>query len=387
MREKLRLSDLNVLFVCMDMGHGTNCHRVLADVTTFHNLGGNPLLVCRKGSVLDTLAEQQDVRRHYLDVRGGWRSAVELFQFVRQLVKTEQLDLVHCYNYKPTLVLGFALKREARIPLVYTSNEDVGDLYLPFWHDYFITRVDQVLCFSAALGDRTMDILPLGGRQVGFTGAGLEHPHHPAAAPTGDVWKLCAYVRPDEDDIERFAPLFMALPLLELTGKRVVLSLATEGSWYQHPFYEKFKHAVLERGLEHHISFHPRSWGAETLTGHHLFVALETDVPFEDHELQALLHQVPALLPRTSARTHLLQGGTLGLTYKAGDVRELRARALEILENHTKFHAALGTALPDLTEKHHFDRYAGELLQLYERLSLQRLRFSLKRSGPFASRT
>lgn len=387
MREKLRLSDLNVLFVCLDMGHGTNCHRVLADVTTFHNLGGNPLLVCRKGSVLDHLAEQQDVRRHYLDVNGGWRAALELFKLVRHLMKTESLDLVHCYNYKPVLVLGLALKREVRIPLVYTSNEDVGELYSPFWHDYFITRVDQVLCFSAALGDRVMDILPLGGRRVGFTGAGLEHPHKPALAPTGDIWRICTYVRPDEDNIERFAPLFIALPLLELTGKRVILSLATEGSWYQHPFYEKFKHAVLERGLEHHINFHSKSWGGEALAGQHLFVALETDVPFEDHELQALLHQVPALLPRTSARTHLLEGGSLGLTYQPGDVRELRARALEILENHSKFHRALGAALPELTEKHHFDRYAGELLQLYERLTLQRLRFSLKRSGPFASRT
>ena len=387
MREKLRLSDLNVLFVCMDLGHGTNCHRVLADVTTFHNLGGNPLLVCRKGSVLDRLAEQQDVRRHYLDLRGGWRAALELFKLVRHLVKTEMLDLVHCYNYRPILVLGLALKREVRIPLVYTSNEDVGELYTPFWHDYFITRVDQVLCFSAALGDRVTDILPLGTRRVGFTGAGLEHPHRPALPPTGDVWRICTYVRPDEDDIERFTPIFIALPLLERAGKRVILSLVTEGSWYQHPFYEKFKHSVLERGLEHHINFHSKGWGAESLTGHHLFVALETDVPFEDHELQALLHQVPALLPRTSARTHLLQEGTLGLTYQPGDVRELRARALEILENHKKFHDALGTALPDLTEKHHFDRYAEELLLLYERLTLQRLRFSLKRSGPFASRT
>ena len=387
MREKLRLSDLNVLFVCMDQGHGTNCHRVLSDVTTFHNLGGNPLLVCRKGSALDKLAERHDIRRHYLDAAGGWRAGLALWRLVRQQVKSEQLDIVHCYNYKPLLVLGIALKRHVRIPLVYTSNEDVAELYRPFWHDYFITRVDQVLCFSQALGDRVLDVLPLGPRKVGFTGAGIEQTSKPVPPPSGNEWRICTYVKPDEEDLERYVPLFMALPLLSTPSHKVILSLATEGSWYQHPTYEKFKRAVLERGLEHHISFHPKSWGTATLSGQHLFISLPGVSPFEDHELLALLHQVPTLLPRTSARTHLLEGGTLGLTYQPGDVREIRVKAREILEHHGRFYAAIGSALPELTEKHHFERYVGDLFQLYERLSLQRLRFSLKRHGPFASRT
>lgn len=386
MREKLRLSDLSFLFVCMDQGHGTNCHRVLADVTTFHNLGGNPTLVCRKGSVLDRLAEQQDIRRHHLDLRGGWRAALELYKFVRQLVKIDALDLVHCYNYRPMLVLGLALKREERIPFVYTSNEDISELYHPFWHDYFVTRLDQVLCFSPALGDQVTDILPISGQRVGFTGAGLEQTFKALALPKTKGWRLCTYVSPEEENIDRFTPLFTALPLLHSPENPVLLSLATEGSWYQHPNYDKFKRAILERGLELLVSFHPKSWGAATLEGQHLFVGLESETPFEDFELQALLHQVPALLPRTAARTQLLESGTLGQTYAPGDVRELKTKAQHILKHHQSFHTALESAHAALMEKHHFDRYAGELLQLYERLSMQRLRFSLRRTGPFASK-
>ena len=99
MRERLRLSDLNVLFICLDSGHGTTGHRVLADVVTFRNLGGNPLLVCLKDSVLDTEAERQDIRRHHLESDSLWSVSLVLWRLIKDLVKNQQLDLVHCYSY------------------------------------------------------------------------------------------------------------------------------------------------------------------------------------------------------------------------------------------------------------------------------------------------
>lgn len=386
MRERLRLSDLNVLYVCLDSGHGTTGHRVLADAVTFRNLGGSPLLVCREGSVLDREAEKQDIRRHHIDAHGAWNSFPVIWRLVRELVKGQQLDLVHCYSYEPLMVLGLALKRHIRIPLVYTCNEELAGKYYPFWHDYFIRRIDQVLCFSPALSDRVLEVLPLGQRKVGFMGAGLEAPPVSKGTLTDEHWKLIAFVKPDESQVERFFPLFMVLPLIESAGKKVILTLATKGSWYEHPHYELFKRTILERGLEHSIRFSPQEWGSVTLKAHHLFVGLGGDAPFEDHELEALFHQLPLLLPRTSARTQLLQDGAFGLTYLAGDVRELKVKALEMLAGQQGFRSRIYDALPELTEKHNFERYVGELFQLYERLCLQRLRFALKRRRIFASK-
>ncbi|MBY0518051.1 MAG: glycosyltransferase [Bacteriovoracaceae bacterium] len=388
MREKLRLSDLNVLYVCLDAKHGTNSHRTLSDVITFRNMGGNPLLICRKNSFIDKATEVQDIRRIHIDAKGGWRASLELYKTVRQLVKQEQLDLVHCYNYLPLMVLGFALKGEVRIPLVYTCNEDVSEKYIPFWHDYFITRVDQILCFSPVLEDKVIDSLPINPRKVCFIGAGLEFPNENAVCELNDTnWKVCCFVKPDEDNIEKFLPLFLALPLIKDENKKIILTFITMGSWYQHPHYELFKRAVLERGLEHQISFYPRSWGSETLAQQHLLISLQSKSPFEDFELEAILNNVPVLLPRTAARTDLLQNGTLGLTYQSGDIRELKTKALDILANYKQFQQSLTRAIPDLKEKHHFDQYASELYQHYERLSLQRLRFSLKRHVPFTSKS
>jgi hypothetical protein len=76
----------------------------------------------------------------------------------------------------------------------------------------------------------------------------------------------------------------------------------------------------------------------------------------------------------------------LGLTYLPGDVRELKVKARELLLRQDEFRSNIREALPELMEKHHFERYVGELFQLYERLSLQRLRFALKRRRIFASK-
>ncbi len=388
MREKLRLSDLNVLYICLDAKHGTNSHRTLSDVITFRNMGGNPLLICRKNSFIDKASELQDIKRMHIDTKGGWRASVELYKMVRQLLNQHQIDLVHCYNYLPLMVLGFALKREVRIPLVYTCNEDVSEKYISFWHDYFITRVDQVLCFSSVIEDKVIDSLPINPNKVCSIGAGLEFPLGNVICETNEKnWMLCCFVKPDEDEIEKFLPLFMALPLINDGGKKNILTFITIGSWYQHPYYELFKRAVLERGLENQIAFHSRSWGSETLAQQHLLISLQSKSPFEDFELEAILNHVPVLLPRTAARTDLLQNGTLGLTYQAGDIRELKTKALEILSNYKQFQQALTRSIPELKEKHHFDQYASELYQHYERLVLQRLRFSLKRHVPFTSKS
>ncbi len=387
MREKLRLSDLNVLYACSDWGHGTTGHRVLADAITFRNAGGNPLLICLKGSVLDREAEKQDIRRVHLEASAGWRFHRPLWRLIAQLLKGAQVDLIHCYSYDMLAVFGLALRREVRVPLIYTCNEDLAERYRPFWHDFFIRRIDHVLCFSPSIGEQVSQVLRMGARKVGFTGAGLEPPRTQIKAPSESPWRICTYVKPDEADVERFVPVFLALPLLERDGKRVILSLATRGSWYEHPHYELFKRTILERGLEHHVTFHPQSWGSGALAGQHLYVGLESLSPFEDHELEALFNQVPLLLPRTAARTQLLAGGRLGLTYLPGDVRELKVKAQKILESREGYRLSIEKALPELAENHHFERYIDELFQLYERLSLQRLRFSLKRRSPFVSRT
>lgn len=386
MRERLRLSDLHVMFVCMDQNQSPLSRRALLDAATFRNTGGNALLVCVPGSPLDVAAERQDIPRYPLDDL-DWRSLWTLYKLTRQLVGHDGLDIVHCYNYRALLALGPALKGEAKIPLVYTCNENIVRAYSPFWHDYCVTRVDQVLTFAPTLAEQVAETLPLGPRKVAAMGSGLERISHVRPVPTTPGFRIGAFVPGDATDVNRIRPLLNALPGLEHNSHaKVILELITDRSWYEHDLYPSLKHTVLERGLEHNVSFHPLSLAAGGVQGQDLYVGLSDEDPFDDVELRALLMGIPMLLPRTSARTELLNGSTLGLTYAPGDVRELKAKALEMLGRKQEFVDALKLVQGELWEKHQHETYCDQLFQLYERLVLQRLRFSLKGRRPFASK-
>ncbi len=389
MRERLRLADLNILYVCTEEGGGPLVRRVLADAEMFRHMGGNALVACRPGSVLDKRAERLDLARFALEGPSRWARFGRLHQHARQLVRKERVDLVHCYNYMPLLPLGLALKRDTRVPLVYTCNERLAPLYSPFWHDYFVTRVDHVVSFSPALSEEAAETLPLTSRKFSVLGAGVELPRlprHPRETRSG--WRVCTFVPSDEGDAERVSPLLRALPALAQEAGPLVLELLTDVSWYEHPLYGALKHMVLERGLEHQVAFGVTPWGqGGGLAGQQLFIALGGPHPFDDYELQALLQQIPVLLPRTAARSQLLQGSAYGLTYHTGDVHEMKSKALQMLKELDQYKTNLEKGHGRLLEIHHFDEYARGLLGLYERLVLQRLRFSLKRPSPFTAKT
>lgn len=384
MRERLRLSDLHILFVCLDSHHGPLSRRALVDASTFRNTGGNAMIVCPPGSPLDRAAELQDIPRYPLEAPADWRSLWRLYQLTKHLVRKDRLDLVHCYSYRPLVAIGAALKRSNKVPLIFTNNESIAEAYVSFWHDYSITRVDQVLTFASTLGDSAAEVLPLGPRKVLTLGAGVDYPKALKERTAREGWRICTYISVDEEDVERVFPLLQALPAVAYEiQKPVILELLTEGSWYEHPLYAALKHVILERGLEHRVAFGTISWSSGGAIGQNLFVGLSNDHPFDDIELQALLQEVPVLLPRTAARTQMLQGHALGLTYYPQDVREMKAKILEVLAKNERFKIELGQWHESLVEQHGLDTYTEELFHLYERLVLQRLRFALKSRAVF----
>lgn len=385
-RDKLRLSDLNVLYLYLEEGPHPIIDRVITDLTNFRNLGGNPMLICRKGSMLDKKAEQEDIPREYIYSKKMLSYGYELYQIVNHLRRDQRLDIVHSYSYEPLLWLGFILKRDNRIPLIYTCNEKVAELYRPFWHDYFITRLDQVIAFSPVLVEQIKERLPFLKRKIFLSGAGVDLIAKDNLPKPDSVLKLCTYVSGSQSDVESFLPLLINLPLLEIQGLKTTLALITEGSWYEHPHFEKFKRTILEHGLEHYVSFYSKSWGATALSQHHAFVSVSTSRPFDEHELSALMCRLPVLIPRTSARSDMIGHERLGLTYQAGDSREMRAKIIEIHRHYGRFSHFLDLDFEQLQEKHGFETYVSELFALYERVALQRLRFSLRKGRASASK-
>lgn len=65
MRERLRLSDLSILYVCLSEDWGTIERRCLSDATYFRNIGGSSIILCREKSLLDREGEREAIPRIY----------------------------------------------------------------------------------------------------------------------------------------------------------------------------------------------------------------------------------------------------------------------------------------------------------------------------------
>jgi len=127
MRDKLRLSDLSVLYVCLSHEWTTIERRCLADANYFRNIGGSSFILCHEKSLLDKEAEKESLPRIYFPTDlTTWRSKLNFYFQIQLLLQKQQLDLIHSYNYESLIPLGMILKGMPQIPMLFTFNRNIS---------------------------------------------------------------------------------------------------------------------------------------------------------------------------------------------------------------------------------------------------------------------
>lgn len=386
MREKVRLSDLSVLYICLTEEWGTIERRCLSDATYFRNIGGNSFLLCLEKSLMDFEAGQEDIPRlHFQDDLSTWRGKLNFYFQIQQILQKQQIDIVHSYNYDSLLPLGVLLKGIPHIPMIFTFNENIPWKKNSLVDRWFISRTDSILTFSPNIRELAAETFPVHPRKIHVTGAGVDFP--PKITPSAHASerkKIMTFIPRTEDDLKNLRLFADAIPpllhALESAGykKQLVFYFLTDVSWYSHPIYDGLKRMILERQLEMHIGFETRPLASSSFQDCDLFVGLPQSELFSDQDLYALVTQTPVLLPRTSTRQQLTKQGKFGETYHPEDGRELRDKMVKILTNYPKYLEELRGVELELQDQHHFERYAEELYAHYEKLYTQRLRYSQK---------
>ena len=93
MREKIRLSDLNVLYISLSTEWGTAERRCLSDAVYFRNTGGAAFILCRQNSFLDREAEKEDIPRLYFATSlEQFRQSLNFYFQIEQILKKHQFD-------------------------------------------------------------------------------------------------------------------------------------------------------------------------------------------------------------------------------------------------------------------------------------------------------
>lgn len=386
MREKIRLSDLSVLYICLSEEWGTAERRCIADATYFRNIGGASFILCREKSLVDLEAKKEDIPRlHFQTDLSGWRSKLNFYFQIQHILQKQQVDLIHSYNYESLLPLGMILKGMPQIPMLFTFNENIPFKNNSLWDRWFISRTDSIFTFSPNIRELAVEVFPVSSRKIHVTGAGIDFPAKisPSLHPE-EKKKIMTFIPRTEEDLRSIRLFVDAIPpllhALSTQGfkQKLIFTFLTDISWYDHPVYDGIKRMILERHLEMHISFETRPLSSTSFQDCDIFVGLPLNELFSDQDLYALVTQTPVLLPRTSTRQQLVKQGKFGETYHPEDGRELKDKMMKILLNYHNYLEELNGVELELQEQHHFEKYANELYAHYEKLYTQRLRYSQK---------
>lgn len=386
MREKVRLSDLTVLYVCLSEEWGTVERRCISDASYFRNIGGASFILCYEKSLIDKEAEKEDIPRLYFqNTLTGWRSKLNFYFQLQHILQKQQVDIIHSYNYESLLPLGMILKGMPQIPMVFTFNENVSWKKNNLLDKWFISRTDSVFTFSPNIRELAAETFPVSLRKIHVTGAGIDFPAKIIRSTHVDEKKkIVTFIPRTEDDLKNVRLLVDAIPPLlhQLNSagynQRLIFTFLSDIPWYDHPLYDGLKRMILERHLEMHISFETRPLASSSFQDCDIFVSLPMPELFSDQDLYALVTQTPVLLPRTSTRQQLVKQGKFGETYHPEDGRELKDKLVKILKNYPRYLEELNGVELELQEQHHFERYAEELYAHYEKLYTQRLRYTQK---------
>lgn len=387
MREKIRLSDLSVLYVCLSNEWGTIERRCLADASYFRNIGGAAFILCHEKSLVDIEAQNQSIPRlHFGTDLLTWRSKLNFYFQIQHILQKQQVDIIHSYNHESLLPLGMILKGMPHIPIVFTFNESVPLKKRHIWDRWFVSRTDSILTFSPNIRDLAAEAFPVSSRKIIVTGAGIDFPVKISRAKHPESKKrIMTFIPRNQDDIGNLRLFVDSIPpllsSLEARGydQKLIFTFLTDVPWYDHPIYDSLKRMILERHLEMHISFETRPLSSKSFVDCDIFVGLPMNELFSDLDLYALATQTPVLLPRTSTRQQIVKQGKFGETYHPEDGRELKDKIIRILLNYDTYVEELTGVELELQELHHFERYAETLYAHYEKLYTQRLRYTQKK--------
>lgn len=386
MRERIRLSDLNILYICLSEDWATTERKCLTDAIYFRNIGGGAFILCREKSLIDQEAEKEAIPRLYFrEDLDQWRGKVNFYFLIQQIMQKKQIDIIHTYNHQTLLPLGSILRSLTHIPLIYTFNEVLTRQKNTFLERWFVARTDMILAFSQNVVEFAKENLPVAERKIKVTGVGIDFPKETHKLDKGGRRKIVVFVSRTEEDLKYLRMFIDSIyPILHGLDEnkyqnQVIFSFVTDVSWYNHSLFESLKRMILERQLEMNISFETKSLKAQSFVDCDLFIGLPERELVCDEDYYALATQTPILVPRTASRHALIRQGKFGETYYPDDVRELKDKVLKILLNYERYFVELQGVEEYLEAVHHFEQYSEELYSHYEKLFLQRMRYSQKK--------
>lgn len=382
MREKIRINDLSILFICPSDKWGVLERRVINDCHYLRDLGGNPVLYCLKGSALDKEAQNYSLPRlFYKGKKVNKLFDLTYFLDIKNVLKEGEFDIVHCFNLDYVWTLCWLLMTKPNIPLFLTFNRFIKKIHDGLIETWLFKRIDLLMTFSETTRSIAINYLPVIARKVHVVGTGVEILKQNERDINNK--KIVGCFVTDESEIENIRTFLYAVnPIIDSLKDKNKGSQIRFFIYSNRPISEILDKKILDEkidslGISSYVDYVETENITDAIRKTNVFVSCSFSEPFSDIEIMASLLLIPVVIPRTAARQNFVNKfPDIGSTYYFQDSRELRENILEILHNESEFINSLENHHEKLLLIHGIDSYVEKVHGQYIRLYAQRVRLA-----------
>jgi glycosyltransferase involved in cell wall biosynthesis len=376
----------NFLFVCPSETWGSRERMALRDCLIAREIGHDVFLYCLKDSLLHIYAKEHriDCIFHHGKIRTKLYRWHKL-SLIKQYIKRLDINLVHCYDLNFLWPICFFLRRNPKVPLIFTFGHEVQKFYKQFWVRPLISRLDLGILPIKEMMDSVRSHIDIPLRKIHFCGLGLYDPKKFKLEMTTiekDHFVVGTSVGGFEKDLATLKPILHAIQGLnakKLAGKCIKLILVSQKNWKESLIFPELREFVNANNLAGDVVFETSTDMLKAQSEVDVWVGCPTEEPIEDYTIMAMLSGKPIISPRTAAFMELIREyGQVGEAYKSGDTRELRVKVEKILLNLDKFRSHIKSNRDLLRRYYALDLYKNQLLSHYERMLNRRFRYALQ---------
>jgi hypothetical protein len=382
-REKVILQDFNVLLVCTSKKWSTIERRILFDGIFLRDIGCNPVLLCLEGSQLDIESEKEDIEKIYLsNHRFHFTYDVKFFAELYRLLSQNRFDVVHCYSLMSTWMTSLILKRNKRIPLLFTLNQNINSIYHHFVAKWLLKRVDYVFTLSDEIQDFVGEAFNIQSYKIKNLGGGIDLN---SVQPSQAKPRVIGCVINSMSELVRLKGVVKIFRVLQNHSSEryegVILNIFLGPRIYQKDRAKKVLTELDYEFYEGDVFLYQLENKMDEFRSIDLLIGLAFDEPLNDFEIMTLLNGRPVLFPRTAMRQSLLfKYRWIGESYFENDNREARSKLMKILDNYPIYRNALNDYSDQIRQTHGLDTYADTFQFCYENAFVKRHRLEAVKS-------
>lgn len=382
-----------ILYVLPSSSWMTRERCAFKDMMLAKNHGYNVILLTYLDSFLAQKAQAEGIEiiayhEHVLNIFFSFHKIISF----KKIFKKYAIDIVHCYDFSLLFSVSSQLKVQNYTALIFSQDRVIDKPLQRFWFRPLITRIDSLILLNKNLQPDAIGNLGVSQRKIEHLGMGLKEEISPFQSETAvnfalykNYFLVGTYLSPELINCTSLSPLLLSLKVLnekKSSGKQSKLCLISSIEFSQMKLLADLRSQIEELNLQEEVLF-VTAKEIDAIVPHlNLWVSSGVTELVEDFAMTAMLHCVPALMPRNfCSRSFLEEYQQVGETYKAFDARELRDKWEKIMQNFEIYHEKLRLYRFFIERDHSYLNYKNQLLGLYTRTVQRRLRVFRKKNN------